>query len=180
MLLAFGLLTVLGTVFEAFVDEPVFDRFLIPLIPVAVIIVLKPQALPVPPRRSAAAQVSLAALLALSFILTVNGLAFDAARWHGGNRLVRSGISVSAVDAGFDWLGFHSVLPADPNAPVRGGGLPGYATLFPHAPECYVMTASPVQDLGRVVRTFTYRTLLAFGTSRLYVYDTGRCGGRHA
>jgi hypothetical protein len=55
-------------------------------------------------------------------------------------------------------------------------GLPPYAqTLFPRAPECYVLASSPVAGLGHIAQTFSYQTYLAFGRARLLLYDTGLC-----
>jgi hypothetical protein len=174
----FGLFTVLGTAFEAFVGEATFDRMLLPLVPVALVVILGVSDRNRVPRwRTIAAGGSLAALFAISLAITANGLAFDAARWNAAESLVARGVSPQAIDAGLEWVGYHYPGPAvDARPSKQRAALPWYAqTLFPHAPECYVLTSSRVAGLGRIAQSFGYRTYLAFGDSRLLLYDTGRC-----
>jgi hypothetical protein len=178
----FGLFTVLGTAFEALVGQRTFDRYLLPLMPVALIVILGvSHPYPIPRWRVVAAAGTLIALSTTSLVITANGLAFDAARWSGAQSVVSRGIKAQAIDAGLEWVGYH--YPRGPT--VRNhernkqrAGLPWYAqSLFPAAQECYVLTSSMDRGLGRVVQSFNYRTYLAFGHSRLLLYDTGRCHG---
>ena len=174
----FGLFTGFGTAFVALAGEPTFDRFLLPLVPVGLIVILGgPNRRGVSRARAIAASAPLAALFAASLAVTVNGLAFDSARWNAAKSLVRTGVSPLDVDAGLEWVGYHYPGPAVSARPTKQrAGLPWYAqVLFPRSGECYVLTSSPVSDLGRVARSFDYRTYLAFGRSRLLLYDTGRC-----
>ena len=124
-----------------------------------------------------AASGSFAALFAVSLAITANGLAFDSARWSAAESLVHRGVSPQAIDTGLEWVGYHYPGPAvDVQPSKQRSGLPWYAqTLFPRAPKCYVLTSSPVAGLGHIAQSFSYRTYLAFGRSRLLLYDTGRC-----
>lgn len=174
----FGLLTVLGTGFGALLGQGIFDRMLVPLVPVALVMILGVSSRNRVPRwRLIAAGGSLAALFAVSLLITANGLAFDAARWSAAESLVKRGVSPQAIDAGLEWTGYHYPGPAvDARPSKQRARLPWYAqTLFPRAPECYVMASSPVAGLGRITMLFDYRTYLAFGRSRLLLYSTGRC-----
>jgi hypothetical protein len=178
----FGLFTALGTAFEALVGQRTFDRYLLPLLPVVLIAILgASHPAPIPRWRVLAAAGSLMALFATSLVITANGLAFDAARWSVGQSMVLRGVKPHAIDAGLEWVGYHyprgaAVRSGDRN--TRRAALPWYAqSLFPGAPECYVLTSSATRGLGHVVESFNYRTYLAFGHSRLLLYNTGRCDG---
>lgn len=180
----FGLFTTLGIAFEALVGQATFDRYLLPLVPVALIVVLgvsHPEA--IPRWRVLAATGSLIALSTTSLVVTANGLAFDAARWSAAQTVVSRGVKAQVIDAGLEWVGYHyrgGVVPAVQNRArnKQRAGLPWYTqSLFPAAPECYVLTSSPDRDLGRVVQSFKYATYLAFGHSRLLLHDTRRCHG---
>jgi Dolichyl-phosphate-mannose-protein mannosyltransferase len=174
----FGLLTVLGIAFEALTGQSTFDRFLLPLLPVGIIVILGgDDRHEMSTTRAIAASASLAALFAASLVMTVNGLALDHARWNAAQSVVRTGVKPSQIDAGLEWVGYHYPGPAvDARRTMQRAALPWYAqTLFPRAPECYVLTSSAFGDLGRLVEIFHYRTYLAFGHSRLLLYDTGRC-----
>jgi hypothetical protein len=178
----FGLLIVVGLVGGVFANQRIFDRLLLPLVPVLLVMVLSdPVAVLADDARwrLRAAAGSLAALSALSLAITANGFAFDGARWSAAESLVHRGVSAGAIDAGLEWTGYHSPVAA---VVVRSNrsriGLPWYAkTLFPHARECFVMTSSPAPRFGRLVEVFHYRTFLVSGSSRLLLYDTGRCPG---
>jgi hypothetical protein len=119
--------------------------------------------------RATAATASLAALFAALLTLTVNGLAFDSARWSAAQSLVRTGVSTLDIDAVLEWVGYHDPGPAmDARTAKRRAVLPWHAqTLFSRAAECYVLTSSPVGGLGRIMTIFDYCTYLAFGRSRL-------------
>jgi len=174
----FAALTALGTSVVAMLGEPTFDRFLLPLSPVGLIMILGgANRRAIPGVRAIAASGLLVALLAVSLTITMNGLAFDSTRWRAAESLVHGGVSPSDIDAGLEWVGYHYPGPAVNARPTKEReGLPWYAqTLFPSAGECYVLTSSPITGLGQIVRSVAYRTYLTFGHSQLIVYDTGRC-----
>ena len=175
----FGLLTALGIVLEALTGA-IYDRYLLPLVPVALVAVLCGSNTSAVGRwRVVAAGISLAALCAVTLVITANGFAFDSARWDAAESLVHRGVNSQTIDTGLEWVGYHSRVPEVAVAPSKQrAALPGYAqSLFPRAPECYVMSTSPDSGLGRVVEVFHYRTYLVVGRSRLLLYDTGRCRG---
>jgi len=177
----FGILMALGTAAEIVVGQPGYDRYLLPLMPVGVLAVLgRRQALgTVAATRRTAVVAALAGMFAISVLLTLNGLAFDSARWSQATRLVRAGLAPRTIDAGLEWVGFHSPSPAFDTKPSAGRTkLPWYAsTVYPTAPECFVFAASPQSGLGRLIGTFGYRTFLLAGSSRMFLYDTNRCRG---
>ncbi len=176
-LLLFAGFTLLGTAFEIVVGEATFDRFLLPLIPVGVIVLLRD--LPAGRRQinRALAASALGALAVISLLITANGLAFDSARWSHAQAMVSSGTNPRSIDAGLEWVGFHSPVAAvDAAAGPGRRSLPWYAQqLYPQAPECFVFSSSPAPGLGRLIRIIDYRTFLVWGRSQLFVYDTQRC-----
>lgn len=177
----FGLLTAVGTIFEALAGQPVFDRYLLPLMPVALILVLgASSSMPISRRRVLGAAATLAGVGAVSLAITVNALSFDAARWNAAQGLVSRGIPPASIDAGFEWAGYHYAgRTAQASRSVGRVSPPWYTRFFPGAPECYVIAASPQRSLGRLVGIHDYHTFLAFGHGRVLTYKTGRCQARN-
>jgi hypothetical protein len=124
--------------------------------------------------RVAVALAATASLAALSLLTTAYGSALDAARWDAGRRLVAAGVPATDVDAGFEWSGYHSPNGMDPR-PVPDP-LNWYSARFPDNRSCFAVYSSAQRHAGwRLVRTVPYRRFIIAGSTRLWVYDTGRC-----
>jgi hypothetical protein len=159
---------------------PVFDRYYWPLVPVAATLFLYS------PRRLGSQTVmtgaqwrrSFAGLITavfsvpaiLSVILMLNSLAFDSARWRGGERLVQLGASPDEVDAGYEWVGYYQpVLPRGSNIPPEETF---YETSWPGRRECgFVSSRNEAPTGATFVGTTGYSLLLIAGPQEiLYLY----------
>jgi hypothetical protein len=170
LLSIFAALTATALVGESLIGQSSFDRYLLPLVtPVVVVLVDGDR-----PRWGPALAV-LAGQAALSLALTANGLAFDAARWAEGLRLQRAGASATDIDAGFEWVGYHSSAAADSSSTSHGSAVGHWMHLFPQARECYVVTASPRPDLGSPISRRPYRAYAVSGTAWLWTYRLDPC-----
>jgi hypothetical protein len=152
----------------------VYDRYLWALVLSGA--VLLAAAFPVRPFwewHAAASQAALAVVTAFALIaalLTVNSDAFDAARWRTARQEVAHGVPVTAVDAGFEWVGWHATAVADANA-SGDAARPYWVAMVHEGPVCVTLSASPLGGPGLTLdRVVTWRTWLAFGRSRLYEY----------
>jgi hypothetical protein len=109
---------------------------------------------------------------ATSLAMLFNSAAFDAAKWRAGEALVAAGIPAESIDAGFEWVGYHVLGPADfaHGAP----GLTWYETWWPSFRLCGVVASVPQNLQGEeLVRidTEAYRLLLFAGDEEpLYFY----------
>lgn len=123
----------------------------------------------------ALAGVALAIVAVTSAALAANAFAFDAATWHAATRLVDTGVQSDRVDAGLDWVGWHS--PAGAGRRLPGYGIEGS---FYTRPPCVVLFPAnqPARGWTRA-GTFRYRTYLIAGTSSLYAFDTHAEGCRN-
>ena len=170
LLSIFAVLTATVLVGESLIGQASFDRYLLPLVtPVVVVLVGGDR-----PRWGPALAV-LAGQAALSLALTANGLAFDAARWAEGLRLQRAGVSATDIDAGLEWVGYHSPAAADPSSTSHRSAVGHWMHLFPQARECYVVTASARPDLGPPISQRPYRAYAVFGAAWLWTYRLDPC-----
>ena len=110
-----------------------------------------------------------------------NSDAFDAALWRGGNYAVAAGYKATEVDAGFDWVAYHSRNGADLDAPST---LPPwgvwYDVDFPgfSDSDCSIASASPLAIPNLVLyKTISYNEFWLAGPRNLYLYgaDSSRC-----
>ena len=171
---------------------PTYDRYLWPLILPLYAILLRPRAeeavdITVPSPRTefttraarairgaslAASALLLAALASTSLGLLLNADAFDAARWHMGERAVTSGANPGTVDAGFEWVTFYATGLAVHAPPPSLGGL--YETRWPSFHLCELVSNSPQTDPALTLEetdTNAYKLLLFGGPSEtLYLY----------
>jgi hypothetical protein len=170
LLSIFAVLTATALVGESLIGQSSFDRYLLPLVTPAVVVLVGGDR----PRWGPALAV-LAGQAALSLALTANGLAFDAARWAEGLRLQRAGASATDIDAGFEWVGYHSPAAADSSSTSHGSAVGHWMHLFPQARECYVVTASARPDLGAPISRRPYRAYAVFGTAWLWTYRLDPC-----
>lgn len=187
LLTAFGVLTIAGTAVTFAADQQVYGRYLIPLAPWILLRVLTPTAEPetlrprglrrfavtAAPRLTGA--VALLAVFGLSSAIAANAWAFDRTRWDVGTAQERRGVPATRIDAGMEWLGWHSprgVIDRD-----HAGG--SFAGLFSRSPSCVVVSteAKPNPPAAwRLVGDVPYRRFLVAGEARLFVYETGAAG----
>jgi hypothetical protein len=181
----FTLLTLAGTGIELVTQQLVFDRYLIAFLPFLLLSLFsnlkKDNFSPI--------QVTVSSLLGLlifsiSTLLTLNSFAFDRARWDEGERLVNQGIAAEKIDAGLEWIGWHT--PA--GAQYRFKELPESANnywssnkMFGNKP-CYVLSRS--NDLAnssvdknltstwKIVEKVSFKKYVFFGSNSIYVYKT--------
>jgi len=151
------------------------DRYLLPLVPVAAILLLRGPWQTVSSGRSLAFSHAAFGWLAVSaFVIAANSFAYDGARWREGEASVAQGFDARTVDAGYEWVGYHSSTAAQ-----SGSGsydLTWYDDLLLPAPPCAVLSNSPFEDdplkLIRVNRA-AYRQYLFFGPDEpLYLYGS--------
>lgn len=150
------------------------DRYLIPMVPVAGILLLQRRAEgnrlgPV----HAAAHASLAWIGISAFVIAANSFAYDSARWRAGEVTVLRGYDASTIDAGYEWVGFHAI---DNEAPIgpRDFGLTWYDDLFMASRPCAVVSNKPLEVSGYVLLeadpTAYYSLLLLGNHESLYLY----------
>ena len=116
---------------------------------------------------------AVAGLVATSTAITVNALAFDAARWQAASSLVARGVAATDIDAGIEWVGYHASEPASWSS-AHADALRWYMRMFEHSRESYVVSASPLDGL-LLVSTAQYRTYALAGSSKLWVYQVSPC-----
>ena len=121
---------------------------------------------------------------AVAAAVTLNADAYDGARWSAGQAAVRAGFPASAVDAGFDWVGWQAATPAERGLNLTSG--PPYEVwydqMFPRFKDCAFVSGSPVAAAG-VFPLGTVRYLeLGFAVPEyLYIYGVRArvCAGPH-
>jgi hypothetical protein len=169
----FVVLTMVGTAAQMAAGQGVFDRYLLPLLPAAALLLLltgrtgRVQAL--------AGGASLMVLGVVSLSLTASGLAFDAARWDAASSLAARGVPTMAIDAGLEWLGHHSEDGAYQDA-VGGSGPheTSYSRMFPDAVPCRLVAASTIDGLA-LESEHGYRRFAVWGSAQLYVHEISDC-----
>jgi hypothetical protein len=174
-----------------------FDRYLLPLVPGVLAILLSPsvrsRATGDRPRwqalllgaestmRYAAAAATGCLVLVVSLALTSNAFSFDAARWNFGERFVKQGIATERVDAGLEWMGWHSANGIQVMAAPQPWNF-GWQAPFTNEPSCIVINSSPLQPANptqakwKLAGVYTYRSYLLVGTSHLYAYSSSQPG----
>lgn len=177
------------------INVVVFDRYYWSLVPVAAILLLLKPAMTVrvprgsslseradrsePRRRAAiiAVGLSLAGTLALSSAFGLNSYAFDSARWAAGERFVAAGIPPDAIDAGYEWVGYHQREPAQNGPGTNPQTI--YDFWWPGRLRCGIVSSRPDAPSGaRLVGTVSYRLFLVTGPDEvLYLFraDGGGC-----
>jgi len=149
------------------------DRYLYPIVPAAVIVLLR---MPAQPSRSgpsrAFAHAAFAWLVASAFVIAANSFAYDAARYRNGEAAVAMGYDARTVDAGYEWVGYHA---SGAEVPGSGAyGLTAYDDLWSSFHPCALLSNSPLDSpafkLIRVDRS-AYLQYLFFGPAEpLYLY----------
>jgi hypothetical protein len=160
------LATLLYTLGMAALPATMFDRYLLPLFALVPILLLEPRADAGrrAPRTAGLCAVVLAWAL-LSFPFQWDYLRWNEARWQAGRAAVAQGIPAAAVEAGYEWDGWHRALR--PAALPRGPATPygWYTGLFAGPPPRALVSFSDRTDLETLGR-FSYRSLLRFGGVR--------------
>ena len=158
----------------------IYDRYLWPIIPPLATLFLyvpsdlqerSPSHLNQRPRWLPLTAAAAAAVLAtMAVIYMFNSHAFDSGRWRAGVELARQGIPTNEIDAGYEWMGYHSTSPARMANPAPGPTF--YRGWWPSFRSCGLVSSEP-QSLadGHLVGTIEYELNLFSGpTETLYLY----------
>jgi 4-amino-4-deoxy-L-arabinose transferase-like glycosyltransferase len=177
-------------VYSLMATESVFDRYAWPLLcPVGTLLLvpvgskaLKDVKVPTSLRVYRLIGGALGCLLVGAALVTLlNSDTFDAALWRGGNYAVAAGYKATEVDAGFDWVAYHSRDGADldsPSTPPPWGAW--YDVVFPgfSDSDCSIASASPLAIPNLVLyKTVSYNEFWLAGPRGLYLYGavSSRC-----
>ncbi len=149
------------------------DRYLYPMVPAAAILLLRgPTDRLRFGRRHAFAHAALAWLGVSAFVVAANSFAYDSARHRAGEAAVALGYDARTVDAGYEWVGYHSSEVGNPASGTYG--LMWYDDGLMAVRPCAVVANSPLSvspyELIRIDRS-AYRQYLLFGSEEpLYLY----------
>lgn len=110
-------------------------------------------------------------LLAVSFLLVVEGSSFARARWDAGLAAVAIGVPADRVDAGYEWTGWHAELPlpATGRAPDVGTSLSWWSAAYAPVVPCVVISATPLEDPRYRLTSERRYTVLPGWQEMLYV-----------
>ena len=150
----------------------ILDRYLFPLVPAAAILLLQGQGPSSFGRRHASAHAAFAWLAISAAVVALNSFAYDGARWRAGEAAVNLGYAATAIDGGYEWVGYHAGEESVAGKEVSGRSW--YYDRIPADQPCAVISNSPLDDdalrLIRVNAT-AYRQYLFFGPEGpLYLY----------
>jgi hypothetical protein len=159
--------------------NPIYDRYLYPMIPAAAILLLSGVPGSAPPVRSLAfAHAALLWLAGSTFVIAANTLAYDAARHSAGEAAVALGYPPGAIDAGYEWVGYHA--SGSEVATAHNYGLTWYDDNWPSFRPCAVLSNSPLDIDGyTLIREdrSAYRLLLFLGPDEpLFLYGATASG----
>jgi Dolichyl-phosphate-mannose-protein mannosyltransferase len=147
-----------GGVAPAFSQTP-YDRYLIPLVPIVVVLTWSDPSLfwPAPRVRRVvtAAGFGLFAILGLAFV--VESASYDGARWAAASQLARSGVPAASIDGGAEWVGFHARTAAIRHS---GPSPTSWASMFRDVRTCYLISMEPHytrRGATGPIATFRYR-----------------------
>jgi Dolichyl-phosphate-mannose-protein mannosyltransferase len=130
-----------GGVAPAFNQTP-YDRYLIPLVPIVVVLAWSDPSLfwPAPRVRNfvTAAGFGLFAVLGLAYV--VESASYDGARWAAASQLTRSGVPAASIDGGAEWVGFHAGTAAIRHS---GPSPTSWASMFRDVRTCYLISMEP-------------------------------------
>jgi hypothetical protein len=183
LLAVYSVLTV-GGLLAIGINAAFIDRYVWPIVlPVAALLLLRPEVVPSRNALRAGMAVSAAAVMVglavFSSALFVNSNAFDAARWQMGERAVARGYAASTIDSGMEWVGYHAT------GPVLTPGWAGsnenyYDGWFASFRLCAMVSSSPLNLPGFSLDQFVpnaYRLLVVAGPAQpMYLY---RVNGPH-
>ena len=149
------------------------DRYLWPMAPVLAVILLRDVGGDRSPRWSRVlGGGALAWLGASALLIAANSFAYDAARWRAGEAAVAMGYVPETVDAGYEWVGYHT--GGRPVTPPPSYGVTWYDDGYLPAAPCAFVSNGPLQIAGyrlvRVDQTPYRQYLLAGPFEPLYLY----------
>jgi hypothetical protein len=169
--------------FELFVRAAVWDRDLWPLVFGAAVLLADLGARPVEgarhmDRSRVGRWRALVAALALvdavvAGAVTLNGDAYDAARWSAGQDAVKAGFAPTMVDAGFEWVGSHASTVARPGRQVAGSPPyeKWYDQMFPGFRECAFVSGAVLDEPTlALLREVAYNEVGFAIREHLYIY----------
>lgn len=181
-------LAVLGGLALFSLSRPLFDRYLWVVVPPLAALFLRSPTTTTshgPPRNRglvdmAAVLGAVACLLALatvSLVYVLNSHAFDAGRWAAGARLVQAGYAPDAIDAGYEWVGYHATTPGDPTD--RSSTQTFYGSWWQEFKPCAIVSGQLVDNPEwELIETRAYALHLFAGPKApLYLYGvaTSEC-----
>ncbi len=145
----------------ALVGLPLYDRYVLPIIPLAAFSILRSDHVwqtsghteaPAPVRRRSllgpAGVGALAVLTSLSLLYTVDSASFDGVRWHVATEATRQGWHPKQVGGNFEWINYFSASPG--SLARRRARICVVVVLRPNGGRRLVAS-------GRVVASGTYR-----------------------
>jgi 4-amino-4-deoxy-L-arabinose transferase-like glycosyltransferase len=172
-----ALLGVFYFLFSTVVSPALFERYLLPVLPLLLLFAL-PRVGAVNNKRNAPVVPAWRLLLLAPFaLLSLAGMvdyrAYAGARWEAAEGLLREGIPPSRIDAGFEWIGWHlydegaKIVRAGDKFPLTHH--PPYAVLDPvYRVEVYLWEGYDE------VRTVPYTSWLEGGQTRRVVVQRRR------
>ena len=175
----FGALLGLLYVGLSFLGERQYDRYLLPVLPIAGLALVRherPATEPPPRRAVAAGPIALVALLYLvGSVLTYSTLVRDRTVWDAATQLTDAGTPSTLINAGSDWNGFHATTAVDRDAVKNENDAylgDFWIQRFPRSSDCYLVTASPISGpTWHLVSTRSQRPFgFGFGSFTAYTY----------
>jgi hypothetical protein len=118
-----ALAVVIPVVVAAASDAPIFDRYLLPLVPVTAALALRigrSAGLLLEPARSVAG-VATAALAAVGFMVVDATATVDGAKWQLATNVQSLGFAPATIDGGYEWFGLHQTGIVRPTTLVGEG-----------------------------------------------------------
>jgi hypothetical protein len=117
-------------------------------------------------------------LAAVSLVVVVEENTSSAARWEAGKAAVARGTAATAVDAGFEWMGWHYPrIVGDETGPrLWRDPATWYNVLkFPSAGNCVLMSFAPRRESWlNLIEVRKYQTFVLWGSRPLFVYRNPR------
>jgi hypothetical protein len=170
LMLVFTLGSAVLMVVTSIASGALYDRYLLPLSFSVAVLILRGAPAPSFARFTIGPPlIALFLLWALSIALTLNSLVYVHARWDAGLSLERGGRAATAIDAGFEWSGFHSRAVTDSRQFERTeSGVPFYDRMFTDESSCVRVADSLLREATQSKRY--YRDWLG-RTQTLYVYS---------
>lgn len=146
-----------------------FDRYLLFLIPVSVVLALDATRQWRFPVWTATAALSLYLLFAA--FITLDALAWNRAVWKEAQALVNTGVLAREIDGGWAWNGYSYLSgPAVPPEKLKQSQpYMGYYVAFPGSYDNYLFSFSPTHRGFKVVKEIVYAGLPGMQGRRIYL-----------
>jgi len=188
---AFSTLTLIGVIIALLSTQGLFDRYLLPLLPILYIstlsssdelnhrpcfgvtsILRETRIVRWVRIRALFGAISIGLIFGISMAVSLNAWSRDATIWDIALKNVSSGIPASSIDAGLAWIGWNSPGPVV----NRQDDSPPWGRMFNLPQACMTLT-SKEGAMGReqLVEILTYKTFMFIGKSNIYVYEEDNC-----